>query len=258
MKENDDAVLMWNGVPVLTTMMLSERIGIVEANIRKNYSKNKDRFEVGADYLEVKGPDLKKLRKELHNLKLDRYQIDPKTPFLYLWTEKGAHSHAKIGESNGAWEAFLHLRNGYFRQKQALKAIKEAHDLQSNPLFVHTMRPVQLTNSKEANRKNYEEGGKKQIMEYNLKSCVLHSQMTTKQVKLFGLKMGLTKTICKNAKEVLRRLKPEITASMSITDQLRSYGGKLEEIAPLSVAAQPLLAKMYELGAIDQPKRLAS
>lgn len=252
MKENDDAVLMWNGVPVLTTMMLSERIGIAEANIRKNYSKNKDRFKVDTDYFEIKGTDLKTLRKELHNLKLDRYQIDPKTPFLYLWTEKGAHNHAKIGETDGSWEAFLHLRNGYFRQKQALKALKEAIMPEPPPLLLHMTREHQIDNSKKVNDKNYKEGGVPMLTNYHIQTALDLSGKKPGYWMKLAKDNGLKSKFYNSGRESIRYYRPDIAASISVHDSMYYYGGKLEEITPLCKSIQPVFAKMIELGMLPK------
>ncbi|HHN9115727.1 TPA: ORF6N domain-containing protein, partial [Escherichia coli] len=45
-------------------------------------------------------------------------QISPKARSLILWTERGAARHAKMLETDQAWEVFEKLEDCYFSQKQ--------------------------------------------------------------------------------------------------------------------------------------------
>lgn len=250
MKNNQEQPLVWNGIPVLTTRMLAERLGITEKNLSNNYLNNKQWYS-DDDIIIVKGAELKQLKKELVLFNRGSHQLEKTAKHAYLWTEGGAHNQAKTAETPQAWEAFLYLKNNYFIYRKVVQALK---DVVQHPLFPHTTRPVQIENSKAANKRSYEEGGVEQLKEYNFKSCLMHSGKTTNQVKAEGLKTGLGKSICKNAKEVLRKLYPAVASSMSITDDLYKMGASLEEIAPLSVQAQPLLAKMHQYGLLATKK----
>lgn len=251
MKQYNEERLEWNGIPVLTTKMLAERLGVFENNIHKNFSNNKERFVENKDYFALQGADLKKLRKIVpeHNRGTDL--LSNMTRSITLWAEGGACNHAKIAETDEAWEAFLYLRNAYFRQREALRAIAAAHNPESQ-ILLHTKRDVQIKNSKEINTYFYENGGTDSIKEYNTKSCKLHSGMYPKQLKEIAKKHGLKAKQMTSGKEVLRHLKPEIAACMSLTDDLCKMGGKLEEMVPISKSAEPVFVKMLELGMLNR------
>ena len=61
------------------------------------------------------GDELKNLRVTLSH---SQNPISPKTRSLILWTERGAARHAKMLETDQAWEVFEKLEDCYFSQKQ--------------------------------------------------------------------------------------------------------------------------------------------
>ncbi|RDA68363.1 ORF6N domain-containing protein [Hafnia paralvei] len=102
-----------NQIPVVTTELLANLYGTDTANIKKNYSRNKDRFVEGKHYFLIKGEQLR----ELKNSVTSSHQVDKRTPKLTLWTERGAARHAKMLETDQAWEVFEKLEDCYFSQK---------------------------------------------------------------------------------------------------------------------------------------------
>jgi hypothetical protein len=102
-----------NQIPVVTTELLANLYGTDTANIKKNYSRNKDRFVEGKHYFLIKGEQLR----ELKNSVTSSHQVDKRTPKLTLWTERGAARHAKMLETDQAWEVFEKLEDFYFSQK---------------------------------------------------------------------------------------------------------------------------------------------
>lgn len=102
-----------NQIPVVTTELLANLYGTDTANIKKNYSRNKDRFVEGKHYFMIKGEQLR----ELKNSVTSSHQVDKRTPKLTLWTERGAARHAKMLETDQAWEVFERLEDCYFSQK---------------------------------------------------------------------------------------------------------------------------------------------
>lgn len=95
--------------PVLTTVQLAEYYQTDEDNIRKNFQRNKERFEEGKHYFKIEGDELNKLRVTISHL-----QISVMTRTLYFWTERGAARHAKILDTDKAWEVFDLLEEFYF------------------------------------------------------------------------------------------------------------------------------------------------
>lgn len=121
---------------------------------------------------------------------------------------------------------------------------------QTQKILIHTNKSIQKQNSKDVNTKNFIEGGVSAIIDYNKKSCLLHSGKTTKEIKEYGKQIGLKSTERSSAKEVLRHTKPEIACAMSFTDDLVKKGFDLNTVSELSVkSAIPLFKGMIELGA---------
>ncbi|EHS6044759.1 ORF6N domain-containing protein [Escherichia coli] len=123
--------ILHNQIPVITTELLAKLYGTDVDNIKKNYSRNATRFIEGKHFFKVAGDELKTLRVTLshsQNLRLvlnesqNEVQISPKTRSLILWTERGAARHAKMLETNQAWDVFERLEDSYFNQNAVTAA----------------------------------------------------------------------------------------------------------------------------------------
>lgn len=127
-----------NQTPVITTELLAQLYGAEVKNVQNNYARNAERFVAGKHFFKVTGDDLKNLRVTLshsQNLQpsLRGLQISPKVRSLILWTERGAARHAKMLETDQAWEVFEKLEDCYFSQKQpASSATKHSYPAHSN------------------------------------------------------------------------------------------------------------------------------
>ncbi|EJB9105456.1 ORF6N domain-containing protein [Salmonella enterica] len=102
-----------NQTLVITTELLAQLYGTTAHSITKNHRSNADRFILGKHYYKIVGEELATLRITFGDL-----QISPKTRSLILWTERGAARHAKMLETDQAWEVFEKLEDCYFSQKQ--------------------------------------------------------------------------------------------------------------------------------------------
>lgn len=102
-----------NQIPVITTELLAQLYGTEAIRIQQNHKRNSDRFVEGKHFFKIVGEELKNLR-----LSLRESQISPKTRSLILWTERGAARHAKMLETDQAWEVFEKLEDCYFNKKQ--------------------------------------------------------------------------------------------------------------------------------------------
>lgn len=105
--------IMYNNVPVVTTEKLAELYETKSNNIKVNHSRNTSRFIEGKHYFKVIGNALKNLRVTLSNL-----QISPKARSLILWTERGAARHAKMLDTDKAWDVFELMEDYYFNHKK--------------------------------------------------------------------------------------------------------------------------------------------
>ncbi|ECI8010319.1 ORF6N domain-containing protein [Salmonella enterica subsp. enterica] len=103
-----------NQIPVITTELLAQLYGTEPVRIRQNHHENKIRFVEGKHFFKVVGNDLKELRVALN---YSQNPVSPKARSLILWTERGAARHAKMLETDQAWEVFEKLEDCYFSQR---------------------------------------------------------------------------------------------------------------------------------------------
>ncbi|EFO4711296.1 phage antirepressor Ant [Escherichia coli] len=117
-----------NQIPVITTELLAQLYGTEPVRIRQNHHENKVRFVEGKHFFKVVGNDLKELRVALN---YSQNPISPKTRSLILWTERGAARHAKMLETDQAWDVFEKLEDCYFSQceKNTGKQDKSTNEL---------------------------------------------------------------------------------------------------------------------------------
>ncbi|BDO89144.1 TPA: ORF6N domain-containing protein [Escherichia coli] len=121
-----------NQIPVITTELLAQLYGTEAIRIQQNHKRNSDRFVEGKHFFKVVGEELKNLR-----LSLRESQISPKTRSLILWTERGAARHAKMLETDQAWEVFEKLEDCYFSQKQPPAAQNSPTENDGCALLIH-------------------------------------------------------------------------------------------------------------------------
>ena len=106
----------YNQIPVITTELLACLYGTETIRIQQNHHENKSRFIEGKHFFKAVGDELRNLRLVL-NESQNEVRISPKTRSLILWTERGAARHAKMLETDRAWEVFEKLEDCYFSQK---------------------------------------------------------------------------------------------------------------------------------------------
>lgn len=126
-------VIAHSGRPVVTTALLARLYGTEAKRIQNNYMRNADRFEQGKHFFKLEGKELANLRPSLGGS-----QISAKARSLMLWTERGAARHAKMLETNEAWDVFEKMEDCYFA-----KAEPETPLLQRSGLTPAQQRHVQ-------------------------------------------------------------------------------------------------------------------
>ncbi|WP_274369835.1 ORF6N domain-containing protein [Morganella morganii] len=99
---------------VITTESLAVGYGATDKMISNNFARNKDRFVEGKHYFEVKGEELQEI-KRLPSLRgvVNKYTIQ-----RIFWTERGASRHAKMLETDQAWDYFELLEETYFNSRK--------------------------------------------------------------------------------------------------------------------------------------------
>lgn len=107
--------LEFNKQRIMTTKVLAEEFGTEEGNIQKNFSNNEKRFSEGKHYYKLEGQTLKEFKNSLPNEIREPLKY---APVLYLWTDRGAARHAKILDTDEAWEVYEELEENYFNPKE--------------------------------------------------------------------------------------------------------------------------------------------
>lgn len=105
--------LAHKGVPVVTSETLAQVYEVKPVSIRKNFTTNKDRFIEGKHFYTLSGNDLKEFKNRV--TESNSVQIGKNAKSLTLWTERGAARHAKMLNSDKAWDMFELLEETFFR-----------------------------------------------------------------------------------------------------------------------------------------------
>ena len=79
--------------------------------ICQNFNNNIERFAEGKHYFKLEGDELNTFRNCVENFDT---VVSPRTSVLYLWTKRGAARHAKMLNTEKAWEVFEALEDNYF------------------------------------------------------------------------------------------------------------------------------------------------
>ncbi|HHS3623466.1 TPA: ORF6N domain-containing protein, partial [Proteus mirabilis] len=95
---------------VITTESLAIGYGADAKSIQMNFTRNQERFIEGKHYFKLEGDELQKFKSYPTNCGL----VNKFTRHAYLWTERGASRHAKMLETDQAWDFFELLEDTYF------------------------------------------------------------------------------------------------------------------------------------------------
>lgn len=208
---------------LLESALVAGGYGVTTSSLRSTKSRNEDEFEEGKDYV-------------LQNATIANGGQKPKV----YWTKRGVVTLGFFIKSEKAkmfrkWAADL-----------ILKVLERPVD-KIESLEQHTKRDVQVQNSKDVNGYLFKNWDVETMIEYNRRNCQMVSGHSPSELRKIGKSKGLKSTQYNSGKEVLRNLKPELAAQMSINDDLVQSGVKLTEANSLSAPCVPLLAKMVQL-----------
>ncbi|WP_111860621.1 ORF6N domain-containing protein [Acinetobacter sp. CFCC 10889] len=110
------SIINFKSIPVVTTEMLADFYGTDINNIRQNFSRNSDRFVQGKHYIKLEGTELK----DFKNSVTDSHAVKKGARTVNLWTERGAARHAKMLDTDQAWDIFEQLEDCYFHRQEIL------------------------------------------------------------------------------------------------------------------------------------------
>ena len=133
----------WKGQRIMTTKTLAECYGTEDNNIKVNFNRNKDRFIEGKHYYKLKGQELK----EFKDLVTDSNLVGKRTPSLILWTERGVARHAKLLDTDMAWNVYEQLEDTYFKVQEMKQEVRQMSDMEilSRAVLISQEQIKQLT-----------------------------------------------------------------------------------------------------------------
>lgn len=112
--------IRFTGLPVITTAALASVYRARPKNIQDNFLNNADRFEIGKHFFKLEGTELKAFKNSPDNIG----SVEKQARSLILWTGRGAARHAKMLDTDEAWEVFERLEDSYFQIKgQAVQSL---------------------------------------------------------------------------------------------------------------------------------------
>jgi hypothetical protein len=106
---------------IMTTAVLAEQFGTEDKIISNNFNRNIARFVEGKHYYRLEGEELKQFKGYHLNDESLKY-----VSILYLWTEMGAARHAKILDTDEAWDVYEQLEDTYFKVKKIAQVAQTA------------------------------------------------------------------------------------------------------------------------------------
>lgn len=116
--------VIYQNRPVLTTSLLASLYGTDSIRIRQNHSRNTCRFTEGKHFFNLQGSDLKQFKRGVS----ESYSvlIPKNVSNLTLWTERGAARHAKMLDTDMAWNVFERLEDNYFAKHDGQNNISKS------------------------------------------------------------------------------------------------------------------------------------
>ena len=126
---------------IMTTKVLAEQYGTEEKNIQMNFSNNEKRFVEGKHFYKLEGQTLKDFKNSLPNEIREPIKF---APVLYLWTDRGAARHAKILDTDQAWNVYEQLEDNYFNPTSLRIPTGMSKELQA--IFMLDNKQQQLEN----------------------------------------------------------------------------------------------------------------
>lgn len=129
----DFPVATYRNIRVITTELLAQAFGSEAIRIQQNHKRNAERFIEGKHFFKLIGDELQEFATSF------KIVANPsKVRSLILWTERGAARHAKLLETDQAWEVFEKLEDAYFLPAERPTAPKATPSKRSAGAFIKT------------------------------------------------------------------------------------------------------------------------
>lgn len=118
-------VIIYRNLHVCTTQQLTKFYGCGQDSIQKNFERNAERFEEGKHFFKIQGEELRQFK---NNQPAESRLVGKNAAHLILWTERGAMRHAKMVETDAAWEVFEEMEDRYFATTKARPQIADGKE----------------------------------------------------------------------------------------------------------------------------------
>ncbi|ENN7401692.1 ORF6N domain-containing protein [Escherichia coli] len=117
------SLITYNQIPVITTELLAQLYGTKIKNISDNFLNNTTRFVAGKHFFKIEKNELREFKNRPETIGL----VGKNARSLILWTERGAARHAKMLETDQAWEVFEKLEDCYFSKNKSATCNEEPY-----------------------------------------------------------------------------------------------------------------------------------
>jgi len=131
--------LEYQGKRVLTTERLAKAFDASERQISDNFANNVSRFADGVHFFKVVGDELRLLKNQHDYIGL----VGKRASHLLLWTERGVARHAKILETDTAWEIYEQLEDTYF-------SVRQQRQMTPAEMFLHSAQTMYAIEQRQA------------------------------------------------------------------------------------------------------------
>lgn len=157
---------------IITTKQLAYMYGTEVNNIQNNFSNHSQRFTEDKHYFLLEGEELREFKRKVNDIDLVPKNVNK----LYLWTERGALHHAKILDTDWAWDAYEQLEETYFKVRNNQFSVNISKELQAIFMLDGKQQELDGRVTKIENRMTIETGHQK----------VLHDLVNKKVVAILG------------------------------------------------------------------------
>ena len=97
---------------IITTRVLAEKYECKESQIQQNFNNHSKKFILNKHYYLLQGDELREFKRNI-----DDIEVAQNVNKLYLWTERGILRHAKILDTEKAWDMYEELEDTYFKAR---------------------------------------------------------------------------------------------------------------------------------------------
>lgn len=202
--------LNFNNQRIMTTKVLAEQFGTEDKIISNNFNRNIERFVQGKHYYKLEGKELKEFKTNHLNDEPSLLRVN----CLYLWTERGAARHAKILDTDEAWDIYEALEENYFNDSKI-----DFSKLSSMDLLKLSVQALEENKNEIREVKQDLKDFKKDIPLFNIECSDLQNIVKGKGTSLLGGK----KSPAYQDKSIRQRVYSDIQREIKRQFDVRSY-----------------------------------